>query len=72
VQTEKRPVLFSFFIKKVFVLFRDCQTVRLLKKRKKGSSALDLITSALSIEEQHTPSFPPLFSYFLDDDKYLC
>ena len=40
--------------KKFSFWFRDCQ-IRLLKKRKKGSSALDLIiTSALSIEEQHT------------------
>jgi hypothetical protein len=60
---------FFFFHQKSFCFVSR----RLLKKRKKGSSALDLIiTSALSIEEQqHTPSFPPLFSHFLDDDTYL-
>lgn len=59
---EKRPpVLFSFFIKKVFVFVSR----RLLKKRKKGSSALDLIiTSALSIEEQqHTFFSSPLLVF---------
>jgi hypothetical protein len=56
VQTEKKtgPGSFFFFHQKSF-LFCFETVIRLLKKRKKGSSALDLIiTSALSIEEQHT------------------
>ena len=46
---------FFFFHQKSFCFCFE-KTVRLLKKRKKGSSALDLIitSSALSIEEQHT------------------
>jgi hypothetical protein len=61
---KDRPVLFSFFIKKSFCFCFE-KTVRLLKKRKKGSSALDLIiTSALSIEEQQHAFFSsPLLAF---------
>ena len=63
---------FFFFHQKSFCfLFRDfCQTVEKTKKR--IVSALDLIiTSERSRSKNNkTPSFPPRFSYFLDDDKY--
>jgi len=40
-----------------------------LKKRKKGSSALDQSSHQRSrSKNNNTPSFPPLFSHFLDDE----
>jgi len=70
---RKRPAgsFFFFHQKKFLFLFReDCQTVEKTKER-------DHLRSTSSshqrsrLKNNNTPSSPPLFSYFLDDDKYL-
>ena len=58
---------FLFSSKKFLFLFReDCW------KNEKKDHLRSTSSHQRSRLKNNTPSFPPLFSVFLDDDKYLC